>query len=282
MALVAGKLLRLAFDHLGQTTYSTITSATASSIVDSAQAEAFADDIWEDGGIFIVKVAADAAPLNQFARISAYAGDTGTFTLQDALTADPPDGSEYAWASSLYPVKSMFRLVTPALRMIGPVPIDVDLSLVDGQVEYSIPSAYKNLSPIAVWSQLGETVWNDDVTPALIHDFHIRRTTPGAVGGLVIPGGLGSGVAKVSYIAAHAEINAYSDYISEYIDERLAMLALVATMLEWQIGRTQGAEEYVKDEHNKAIEQFREAMTLHAPDLPLDTPQLFITGGSGS
>jgi hypothetical protein len=158
----------------------------------------------------------------------------------------------------------------------------VDLTLVDDQVEYSLPAAYKQLTPIAVWGQLGETTWNDEVTPALIHDYHVRRTTPGAAGGLVIPGGLGSGVAKVSYVAAHPEINAYSDYISEYIDERLAMLALVVTMLEWQIGRTQGAEDYVKEEHNKATSQFNEALVLHAPDLPLSTPQLFITGGSGS
>jgi hypothetical protein len=278
MSLTAGRLLRLAYDRLGQTNYSTITSATTTSIVDSSLVDAYPDDVWEDGAVFIVAVTNDASPEDQFARISAYAGDTGTFTLQDALAADPPDGSEYAWASSLYPVMSMFRLITAAMRMCGPTPIDVDLTLVDDQVEYDIPVAYKRLRPLAVLVQWGETSWQNDVEPDIIHDFHVRHTTANAVGKLRLPGCAEAGVAKVLYVGDHAEVSAYTSLISDYLDEELCVLALVTKMLEWQIGRTQGAEQYVKDDYNKYLKLFNERLVLHAPDVPATEPNLLIPG----
>lgn len=279
MALYAGKLLRKVYDYLGQNQYSTVTGTQATnSLTDTGVVDLYPDDSW--GNVFITKVTADAAPLNQFARVTQFDAANGIYTLGDNLTAAPAAGSTYAYSSSLYPCQTIFGLITDALHMIGDVPCSATLALTEGTTQYDVPVALKKSRPLFVEYQ--ETV-GDDEPWIPISRFYTRPGVAGAVGKIVFPNDVETATARVLYMGEHPEISAYSDLVNEVIDEQLAVYALAIKALEWQIGRTQGSEEYVEREYNKAMTKFRERLILFGPDAQvLEQSEVFTFKGVGS
>jgi hypothetical protein len=273
MSLNAGKLLRETYDYLGQVNYSRVTGTQATNaITDTSIVDKYPDDAWD--AIFISAVTLDAAPQDQFARVSAFDAATGIFTLLDPLTIAPPDESSYGFVSSLYPVETIFNLINPALKMIGYLPVTCAQGFTSDQKEYDLPTAVTKFRPVKVEYQVEVGVgepWFE------ISDYRVTPGYPTAVGKIYLPNPP-TGTGRITYMAEHADVEAYDDDIHEMVDETLAIYALALKSLEWQIGRTQGAEDYVKDEYNKVVQKFQDRLLLHAPEEPVEQPQLFIAG----
>ena len=273
----AGELLRKAYDYLGQTNYSTVTTSGTTTITDSGIVDRFPDGAWDNGAFFVAAVTADAAPEGQFARISTYDGAEGQFVLRDALTTAIPVGSKYAFVSSLYPVTDMFALMTEALRRCGDLPFVTTLAVVSGDYEYDLVAAVRKRRLISV-----EWIETSGDPPVPVLNYKIRpATAAGQSPTLVFPGGIATGTLQLNYFGEHPEVDSYDDEIHPAIDSNLLIISMALSCLEWQIGRTQGAEDYVKEEYNKAIDKFRERMVTNGPDAPMEDPELFTPGSAG-
>lgn len=269
----AGELLRKTYDYLGQTNHSTVTTSGTTTITDSGIIDVYPDGAWDNGAFFAVSVAADAAPEGQFARISTFDGALGQFVLTDALTTAIPAAAKYAFASSLYPVVAIFNLMTQALRRCGDLPYRTTLAVTSGDAEYDLPVALKKRRLAMVeWLDSGEDVY------VPYFDWKVRTGAAGAVGKILFPNGVPTGTAYLTYFGEHPDVDSYDDEIHESLDSELLITSMAMSALEWQIGRTQGAEDYVKNEYNKATDKFRERMMTNGPESPQEEPELFTPG----
>lgn len=271
--MIAGELLRKVYDYLGQANYSTVTGSGTTTITDSGVVDLYPDGAWDNGGFFVSSVALGADPEGQFARISTYDGALGQFVLADALTVAVPAGATYAWASSLYPVNNTFALMTEALRRCGDLPFSTTLAVTSGVNEYDLPVTLKKRRIASIgWREVSGD------TPVPILDYKTRQGDPGLVGVLLFPRYIPTGTCILEFFGEHPEITSYSDHISESLDSNLLILSMAISALEWQIGRTQGAEDYIKSEYNKAVDKFDMRMATNGPELPIESPELFTPG----
>ena len=138
MSFTLSNLLQQVYAELGQLQVGTATGGTTSTLVDSRMANLGLDDDWENGAICIME-ADSQAPEGEYQRISSYADGSGTFTLEEGLTAAPQSGDTYGLVSAYYPLYTMVELVNAGLRALGDIPL-VDTTTLDTaarQTEYA-------------------------------------------------------------------------------------------------------------------------------------------------
>lgn len=253
MAYNLSNLLQDLYSELGQLIVSAATGGANTSVVDSDQAGAHGDDDWKHGALFVIS-ADDAAPQAEFERISAYDDSSGTFTLQNALTAAVASGDTFGFASDYYPLRTLVELCNASLRSLGDIAL-VDTTTLDtatNTTEYAAALAWKRRRPLMIDYQ-GNTGADGDKHWIRVYDWEMAPASPGATGLIIFNEELPSGRdLRIWYLDSHPRLSQYNDVVSETIAPELALAAAVERALRWQHSRQGGGDPFLATRWNDA------------------------------
>ena len=275
-------LLQDSYRELGQLNISTATGGSATTVVDSKQADkAGGDDAWNDGAIFIIEDATTAgtSPEGKFALITGYADSTGTFTFA-TMTDAVASGDTYGYANNMWPLYMMIEFANDALRSLGDIPL-IDTTSTDSaanQTEYTYAIAWTRRPPIKVEIQT-RTGDSDDNQWLEIKNWEYRPATAGSTGLIVLDQLPTSRDIAIWYMDRHPRVNTYDDPILKAIHPELAKKATVEQALQWQNRRMMGGDDFLMQTWNDAKAQ----LMLSKVDYPIWRPKtkskLLILGG---
>lgn len=265
-------LLQDVWMRMGQLKIWKVTGGSTTTTVNTAWA-GVDEPIFEDddpsviyGSVVVVQDAAGAgaAPEGEIALISDY--DSSNYTLtHDALTAAPAAGDRVGIASPLFPYEDMKELANLAIRKLGKIDlVDTSLSVVASQTEYTMPIRVKPKRVRIQTLQASndnnwETVQGWDVIPA----------TAGTAWKLVLPA-LSQGYAiELLYEDFHPQLTSYDSDIIETMAPELVTNAVLAEAYQWYNAQIQGANQYMNQRENKAIQDL-ELAKANYPIFKLD------------
>lgn len=281
MTLNLGQTLIRAYRSLGEMTVGVATGGSASTVVDSNQINRYKDDTWKGGSLFILRDAAglSGAPENEFGLITAFAVDSGTFTVSPSPSAAPGSGDTYGFVSGQWPLYTAVQLVNDALRELGDVPLrdtttietTADVSEYGGSVSWKRRPPYR----IEIQNRLSAS-FDNQWTEILewTYEPNAGGTAPRIVFKEHLPVGFDL---QVWYQDAHPTLTAYSDYVNEIFDPELVNLAVTKKMLEWRNGILRGADAYLLQKLNLTTTQLDNRLVTHRPWRPRKRPRLLIT-----
>lgn len=283
MALTLSEVLQAGYRKLGQLNTGKATGGTTLTIVDSALANKGKDNVWVDGGAFIIRDAggAGAAPENEMQRISAYTNSSGTFTVDTAFTISPAAGDRYGYTSPQYPLQQMIDAVNDALGDMGDMDLVDTATLTTAAVttEYAAAVAWKRARPYRVDLQgrLNATTtdnqWQEKV------NFDWVPAAGGSTGLIIFKEYPFSGRSvRVWYRDQHPQVNVFSDVINERIPPNLIVQAFTVEALDWQNKRTQGSNPATIQQLNAAKQDFQNLMVQLPVEHVRRTPRLLIVG----
>jgi hypothetical protein len=278
MAYTLHNLLVDALMELGELQVSSATGGTVTTVVDSKQANKYKDDVWKDGGLFILYDAggAGAAPEGEFQRISGYTDSSGTFTVDTAFTVAPASGDRFGWTSDKYSLNQMIQLANLSLQALGDVPYrdTTTLDTSSSQTEYTQAVDWKRkILSIRVQENTGDA---DDNQWLTVYDWRTTPADPGSTGLIIFQDQpTANRDIEVTYLGTHPAVNAYGDKISEYIHPKLAKWALVVQALKWLNSRNPGNRDIIQD-LGDARKELAQARYEHRIWWPREAPKLFI------
>ena len=263
---------RLKVARLSQATGGSITTIVDTKLVDYL-GDSNEDDYLNNWTAIIVRDAggAGADPEGKFDRISDY-DDAGTITVPSTLTTAVAAGDTYMYISPDFPLYDMIEVVNDALQSehIGNVPVpDTSLTTVDNQTEYTLPSALITDNALLDVEFQGITTDANNNRYSPIPGWRIVPSgTGGTAGTLVVPQFASGYKLRLTYLGLHPRVNAYSDYISEYIPRPLAVAACVAHALEWYNTQRGGSDKYWLQREDRAWNQLDLAKRMTPVVLP--------------
>lgn len=283
MSLTVSKVLQSVYQNLGESLLSTATGGSTTTVVDSKLANTSRDNVWREGILFISRDAGGAAasPEGQFQRVSGYTNSSGTFTVDTAFTTSPALGDLYMVSSSYYPVQNAIQALNEALGNLGDLDLvdTTTLDTIDLVTEYDAAVAWKRARPyrIDVQTLAGVT---DDNQWREVRDWDWVPAAAGSTGLIVFANyQYPSRDIRVWYRDTHPAVYNYSDVIHEAFDPELVKTATLAKIYEWQVGRTQGADEFMVQRLARA-EQQMENRKVERPTYRVKRgPKLLIVGG---
>lgn len=266
MAFTLTKLVQAALLELGELQHSLATNGTTTTIVDTVLVNTYEDGAWNGGTVFVVRdgAGAGAAPEGQWARVTSFAADTGTFTLADTLTAAVASTDLYAYAGANYPLWTMVEQANKVLREMGELPlVDTSLTTVAGQTEYAAAVAWKDRPPSRIDLQMYDDA--DDNRWETLHDWYYVPAAAGSTGLIVFrePPPADRSL-RVWYRDHHPALYTYSDTINETLDPENLTARLVEAALMWMKKRRPGDVEIVRDLN---------AASARATDLEVQNPR---------
>ncbi len=258
---MASNLLADALRRLGQlkeatATGGSTTTAIVAKFTDTAKFP-YEDDAFKEGVLFVIRDAAGAAPEGQYQRISAYASDTGTFTVDTAFTAVIAALDTIGWSDTVYPVETMLSLASRALASLNEIAlVDTSITTASGQTEYTLPVALKNQTPTRIEIRsddtAGDYLWYD------LHGWYIVPAAAGSTGLLVFQVEPDySKALKVWYQAVHPVLTAYNSLVHETVHPELAVAMLVERALEWRNSALNGTDTFLLQRWNDAKNETR-------------------------
>ena len=280
MAYTLSNLLVDVYDNLGQLNTSLVTSGTTTTIVDSVVGGLgkYGNNDFQGGALIVTydDGGEAAAPEGQFSRIASSTGSTGTFTLQDPLTAAVAADDRYAWTTSRYPLHDMIRLANKGLQALGDLQ-SVDTTTLDSaanKTEYAQAVDWKrNTFRIDIQGRADDandnrwhTVWDWERTPA----------APASEALLIFPEQFSYPYGlRIWYMAPHPAVRVYSSTISEYIYPELAKWAVTLAALQWMNGRTGGRQRGVLQDLNNAKVELERVKADHKIWKPQNKKSIF-------
>ena len=279
-----GQLLIKAYLELGEMQVSVATGGGASSITDTTLINAFGDGSFTPGGaVFVVRDAAlmGTAPENEFLRITAFAIDTGVFTLAGSFSASIGAGDEYGYVSGYYPIRTAIQLANAALRELGDVPLrdTTTLDSVAGQTEYSASASWKRRPPYKIDLQM---ITDDSLDNQwrTIYDWYYEPGAAGAAGRIVFKSYLPDARdIQVWYQDSHPELTSYASYINEVHDPEIVVLATCEKMLAWKNGQLRGSDAYLLQKLGEVRTRKQNLQAQRPKWQPPRTPKLMIVEG---
>ncbi|MDH5508618.1 MAG: hypothetical protein OEZ02_15455 [Anaerolineae bacterium] len=270
MAYLLGNLLQDIYSELGQLAVSTATGGSTTTVVDSKLGGVNLDDDYNDGTVFIVSSADGLAPQGEFARISDYAGSSGTFTVE-ALSAAVENGDSYAYAPEFYPLRTVIELANAGLRSLGDIALvdSTTLETAAGTTEYAASVAWKRRRPLMIDYQ-GRSGASGDNQWVRVYDWELVPAAPGTSGLLVFGEEMPAGRdIRIWYVDSHPRVSAFDDVISETIVPDLAVSAGVERALRWQNSRQGGGDAFLLQRWNDAKVELARAQVR----FPIWTPR---------
>lgn len=232
MAVTLSKIMQRAWRELGFSIDIVATGGSATTIVD-ANTQYASDDALLGGTAVIVRDAggAGAAPEGKFSRITDFAASTKTFTIEtvtDAVAAG--DSVQLCTPRIKWP--QMVRAVNDGLAGLGTISlVDTSITLVAGTYEYNLPVALKGkpLTDILIFDG-----YHYKSIKGLVVDFPAAPASTGTLQFSQIPY---SDTLKIVYEGVHPALSAYSDVVSETIQEELAVAAAIDKVMTWYVSK---------------------------------------------
>ena len=275
-------ILQGAYIELGQLEAGKATSGSATTLVDTNRDDGEADDVWNEGALFITESTDNAIPEGQFSKVIDYVGGTtSSFTLRDAIT--PPEaGDRYGIVSDFYPVDTMIELLNASLRRLGDIEIpDVaSISTAASQSEYTYPLVAKRTAPIKVEIQLITNDANDNQWYELPQGvWRYDAAAPGSTGVLYLPKWLPvSRKIRFWYRDRHPRVSAYNDAIVESLNPDTIVKMLTLTALQWQNRRLSGGDEFLVNMQNDLAQEVAISKAENLDSRSSMPPNLMIFG----
>lgn len=283
MAYTVSNAIMSALMRIGQLNISKATGGSTTTVVDTTiDPENQEDDAYKNGLLVVVRdsAGASAAPEGEFNRISAFVADTGTFTVESALTAAVASGDTYGYTSPNYTLNDMKRLLNEALQELGDMPfIDTTtLDTVAGDTEYAAALAWKRRKPYRIDFQT-KTGDAQDNQWKQIYDWEWVPAAAGSTGKIIFARyPIGSRDIRVWYKDRHPIVDAYSDAINERIDPELVARALVYQIRNWEVERDDGGDQTLMQKWNKAKSELNESKVDRPIERPKRQSKLLILG----
>jgi len=219
------------------------TGGSTTTVVDTKLADELADsnedDIFNGGSVIVIEDAggASAAPEGEFSRVTDYVASSTTLTFSPAMTTAPASGDHVILIPPDFPLYDMIEMVNDALKYISRVPrFDTSITTAANQTEYTLPLALKGRQILGIEVQ-GITTDADDNRWQPISNWRTGYAAAGSTGTLLLPQLASGYTVRISYLAEHARVDAYDDYIDEHLDRNLVHAAVFAHALQWKNDR---------------------------------------------
>ena len=207
--------LRTAIE-LGIVRQSVATGGSTNTVVDANLLITLDDDYYVQGTAWITKTDDGLAPQGEMSIVSAFAGDTGTATLQDAITAVAA-GDRFAIGAPRYKLFEIIQQINNSLYMDGYISVvDESIVTVANQREYTLPQdASLDLRQVQIMSNTGDS---DRTVPRPVYNYQIKPSATGTPDTLVLNRDYEAGLTLyVTYATQHAELVVPTDELNEKI-----------------------------------------------------------------
>jgi hypothetical protein len=239
MPLTLSKVMERAWRETGFSVDILATGGSTTTIVD-ANSQYTSDDSLVGGTALVVRDAggANAAPEGEFQRISDYVASTTTFTVGTAFTVAPAAGDSILLATPRIRLPQMRQAVNDGLANLGTISlVDTSLTTADAQTEYALPVGLKLKRLLDVQIQGDTEDANDSQYVSIINQTRYVPAAPGSTGLLIIPQYASGYTIKIIYEGVHPILFAFSDKVSETIQEELAVAAAIDKALTWYVSK---------------------------------------------
>jgi hypothetical protein len=255
---------------LGQSTIVTLTGGSTSTAV----AASLVNELDDFEGVVMVTDTTDGnAPKGEWEKVTSYAPETGTFTLDGTLSAALAEGDTVAYITNFYPLDTMVEIANAGLRSCGPLTtIDTSLSSAVDQTEYELPLVTKFTW---IWDVLLQVDPNDANKNlwAPKDNWWVAPGSTGAKAKLIFKTQptASKSIMVVYDIPNHARVDAFDDAINEYIAPELAVAAGVERALRWQNSRIGGTDRFLIERWNDAKAQLDYALEMFPVWQPIES-----------
>lgn len=284
MTYMLSQLLQAAQRRLGNLEETIATGGSTSTAIDTKLTDKYADDDLIDGTLFVTYDAggSSAAPENELALITGYTAATNTISCgTSAFTVAVAAGDRIGIARPIYPLYTMISLANDALTGLGDISlVDISTTTVSDKAEYDWSVAWKRKPPFRIDIQTRTDAPTLDNDWAEIFGWYVVPATANTAGKIIFPNSLdASKLLRIWYVDKHPTLTAYNSYLSETIQPELAICMLVNRALEWQVTRTSGSDEFLKQRWNDAKDALDEARRRWPIYRSPRSPKIFTTRG---
>lgn len=240
MALTLSKVMQRVWRETGWSIDCLATGGSTTTIIDTNTIYTTANAL--AGGTAVVTRdagGASAAPEGEVSRITSFNESTKTWTLTSTLTAAVASGDSILLATPKVKLPQMIQAVNDGLTNLGTISlVDTSLSTVAGQREYALPTALKikRVHDVLIQTKTGDS--DDNRYMSIFGNVRFFPAAPGSTGILEIMGDYPtSRTLKILYEGVHPTLNAFSDKVSETIQEELAVAAAMDKVLTWLVSK---------------------------------------------
>ena len=227
------------------------TNGSVTTIVDTVNRKE-AINFWEGGSAWILYDSAGlgALPQGQFSRVSGFTATTSTLTLNTTLTAVAA-GDRYAVAAKRFTLQDMIQAVNRAVMDIHVVTEDITtVTTASNQTEYTLPiAADLDLRTVHFQTHLNDA--NDNRWVEILRGpggWYIQPNATGTADELVIPQFASGYAIKLTYMAPHPQLVAYSDALNESIHPQLVVYRAALNLSNWYREKTRTSDQWLVDQ----------------------------------
>jgi hypothetical protein len=239
MALTLSKVMERAWRELGFAIDILATGGSTTTVIDTAS-QYTSDDSLVGGTALVVRDSggASAAPEGEFQRISDYVASTTTFTVGTAFSAAIAAGDSVLLATPRIRLQQMRAAVNDALTNLGTISlVDTSLTSAAAQTEYALPVGLKIERLLDIQYQTVTTDADDNQYYSIISQSKYIPAAPGSTGLLILPQLPTDRTIKIIYEGVHPTLFAFSDKVSETIQEELAVAAAIDKVMTWYVSK---------------------------------------------
>jgi hypothetical protein len=269
-------VLQQLYRRLGAKVTLATVNVTAASVIDTKLADELADsnedDIFNGGTVIVIEDAGGlaAAPEGEMSRITDYVASSTTLTVSPAFTAAVTTGDRVIIAPPDFPLYDAIEFTNDALKYITRVPrFDTSITTAANQTEYTLPLALKGKQILGVEVQ-GITTDANDNRWYPISNWRIGYAAAGSTGTLILPQLATGYTIRIAYLAEHARVDAFDDYIDEHLDRNLVAASVFAHALQWKNDRdaiSGGADNATIALEQKAWSQLDRELVRNRPQI---------------
>lgn len=273
MALTLSQVMARAWRELGFSIDILATGGSATTIVDT-NSQYSSDDALLGGTAIITKTTDGLTPEGKFARITDYVASTKTFTI-DTVTDAVAAGDSVLLATPRIKLPQMIKAVNDGLAELGTISlVDTSITLAAGTYEYNLPVGLKirELRDVLIYDG---TFYRS--IKGLVKNF---PSAPGSVGVLQFSEIPDNQTIKIVYEGVHPILSAYSDVISETIQEELAVAATINKALTWYVSKRgdSALDTFVIQRWNDAKNALQQQKTEKPVARAKSAPRWFVGG----
>lgn len=239
MATTLSKVMTRAWRELGFSVDILATGGSTTTIIDT-NSQYSSDDALVGGTAIVTRDGggSGAAPEGEMQRISDYVASTTTFTVATAFSAAVAAGDSVLLATPRIKLPQMKQAVNDGLADLGTITlVDVSLTSAVNQTEYALPVGLKIKRLIDIQYQTVLDDANDNRYVSIIGQTKYIPAAPGSTGLLILPQLPEDRTIKIIYEGVHPTLFAFSDVVSETIQEELIVAATINKALTWYVSK---------------------------------------------
>jgi hypothetical protein len=239
MPLTLSKVMERAWRETGFSVDILATGGSTTTVVDT-NSQYTSDDSLIGGTALVVRDSggASAAPEGEFQRISDYVASTTTFTVGTAFSSAVAAGDSILLATPRIRLPQMRQAVNDGLANLGTISqVDISLTSAVAQTEYALPVGLKIKRLLNIeYNTITDDANNNQWYPIIGQSKYVPAA-PGSTGLLILPQLPEDRTIKITYEGVHPTLFAFSDKVSETIQEELAVAAAIDKALTWYVSK---------------------------------------------